>query len=145
MNKEVLDLLKYKNRGLEKFLRTSVKFAEAARAGDFSGLDGFQSDRDSIIRAIELFDRRLIERATLMPDAEKTAEFIAAVRECMEREDELKSRIVAADAVVQDLLRMEGDRLLREIHVHRKQFETLEKFKSEPGSSGNGEGLDQTL
>lgn len=146
MTKEVLSLLRYKNRGLKKFLDRSKEFGETAKTGDFSGLDRFQEDRDAIIRAIELFDRKLVEFVTLMSDADRTPEFIDRVRESLEQEEALKASILEADAAVQALIAEERDRIAREIQNERKRFESIEKFKTDGGAAGpNGEGFDRTL
>ncbi len=144
---DVVSLLKVingKNRALKRFLDVSTAFLGASERGDLSGLQKLQCRRDAIIRALELFDRRISAGVATLVPTERTESFARDVREALTRKDALIHDILAVDLKIISLIDSEKNEILRQIAMSRKQRDTFSKFKSawmpEPG-----DGLDGTL
>ena len=69
---DVLSLLRSKNRCLEKFLEASTDFLTQARSTDsLPDLPAFEARRDAILKAIDLYDRKVNEAVAMLPQGPK--------------------------------------------------------------------------
>lgn len=142
---DVVSLLKVingKNRALKRFLDISTAFLGSAERGDLSGLQGFQNRRDAVIRALDLYDRRISRGVSSLVPEDRTERLVREVREALERKDALVHEILAVDLRIISLIDREKNEILRQIATNRKQRDTLSKFKSawmpEPGEELDG-------
>lgn len=153
---EVLSFLRSRNRCLERYLSASQTFLNSAERGDFSGLESVQAYRDSVLRAIDLFNRKI--SASLNITAKGSSLHIclptlsAALPDNIKEEiswalstrEVLIHKILATDTKILLKLDEEKARIQRELGTTRKGGEIVRKFKSEwVGESG--EGLDRKL
>lgn len=140
----LLKLIHGKNRALRRFLDISTAFLAVAEGGDLSGLQAFQNRRDSVIRALDLYDRRVSEGVSTLVAGARTEGLVQEIREALERKDALIHEILAVDLRIISLIDREKNEILKKISSTRKQRETLSKFKS-AWLPEAGEELDGTI
>jgi hypothetical protein len=142
---DVLALLRSKNRCLAKFLEMSGDYLEdTGRAADLSDLPALQQRRDSVLKAIELYDRKIEEVAACLTDESRTPELTAAVRNELARKDALVEAILKIDLALISLIEEAKNGLLQQLASERKSAQAIRKFKS-TWVSNSGEGIDEKL
>lgn len=141
---DVIRLLKSKNRCLQKFLELSTEFLASAEAGDLTRLDRFQVRRESTLKALELYDRKISTVVETLPSERRTSELIQAVSELLAHKDQLIQMILTTDNRIMLRIEEEKSRLLREMASNMKANETVKRFKSS-WVSESGEGIDRKL
>ena len=148
---EVLSLLRSKNRCLEKLKSATARFLEhpleaivVPVPGD-DPLEKFDEERMSIVRAIELYDRKVDEILRNLPRASiKSENFVNEAREIMAEGQLLLAEVLATDETVFARIREAQNRVQKLGVDSRRSKETLSKFKSS-WVTENGEEMDQTL
>lgn len=141
---DVLRLIGSKNRCLAQFEALSQNYVVLFEAGDFSGLAAFESGRASILKAIDLFDRKISEFLNRMPTAHRTPELIRATRELVDEQDRLLASILKLDERIMSRLERARDATLQELNSSHKSRELMQKFKSS-WVSESGEEIDRQL
>jgi hypothetical protein len=142
----VVKLLRSKNRCLRTLLELSDEFVKATMHGGFPTVDAalptYQSQRDGIIKAIELYDRKLNESISTLSPAERTPELIEKLRKDVELSDSLVRGILRKDEEINKRLNDAKLDLLRELTANERNKAIANKFKS-GWMPGAGEGLDR--
>jgi hypothetical protein len=152
---DLLSLLKSKNRCLGKFLSISEDFLARVQASTRPGKDQeaqewlaelglFESRRDSALRALELYDRKISELASEVTDRERTPGLIERVKSAMNERETIVQAILKVDLELISRIEKERSRLMRDMSSARKAKDTLSKFKS-GWIAESGEGLDEKL
>ena len=144
--KEVLRLLQAKNRCLKRFLDISAEFLVAAEASDFSALESFHKRRDTILRAVNIYDDKVSAFLESMETREnnKTPELSDLIRKALDEKNLLISEITVTDQKILDLIQKEKNRIRKELGQTQKDKDMLGKFRSDR-SSVLGEGFDEIL
>lgn len=129
---DVLSLLRSKNRCLEKFLETTTEFvAQWEKAGQLGDLTAFQSSRDAILRAIDLYDRKISEAVQEISSVpHPSSNFVERVRAVLEQKNRLIQKILLADEPILQKIEAEKSRIRGEIAANLKQSQLVQKFKS---------------
>jgi hypothetical protein len=127
---EVLNLLQSKNRCLGKFLSCSETFLAQVRTGDLSQLEPFQNQRDSILKALDLYDRKISELIEKLSPQEKTPQFISSVKQIIARDSSLFQSILQIDEQIVTEIEKEKARLTQELSASDKNNQMVKKFKS---------------
>lgn len=140
---DVLKLLRIKNKCLSKFLKVSEGFLESIRTKDLSDLLEFHARRDSIIRAIDLFDRKISEAVARLDEIEKTNELKAEIERLITDKDEIIFKVLDVDARIMSHIGRESERIQREITDSQRQKDAIGRFKS--GIDGEGGKLDREV
>ena len=143
-HKDVVSLLKSKNKCLQRFLEVSLTFLDQASSQDFSNLQGFQDQREASLKAIDLYDRKITESIALLPQLEHMAELSFAVEELLQRKHQIVAQIVAVDEKIVAQIELEKLRIQRELNQSQKSKDTVGKFKS-AWVPNSGDSLDETL
>jgi hypothetical protein len=147
---DVLKLLAGKNRYLLRFEQTSLAFLSATEApalplGDFEGaLSSLEKTRARILKAIELFDRKLTEVAESLPDEARSRANLDGLKGLARDTDEILARLLKIDEKILQRIQQAKDRVSQEISAADRSRQTMNKFRS-CWVSTSGEGLDQTL
>ena len=142
---DVLALLRSKNRCLEKFRDLSRDFlVDCARKEDFTLIQQFQNRRDSTLKAMELYDRKITEAVKFILDHERTPELVEAVKSALARKDHFVQEILGLDLEIISRIEEAKNGLLREFASSRKSKESLSKFKSK-WMTPSGEEIDRKL
>jgi hypothetical protein len=142
---DVLALLRSKNKCLERFLEASQGFiSREQNAPDLNALPELQQRRESAIKAIELYDRKIEEAAALLTEADRTEELSTAVKAELTRRDVLVEKILRVDLELISRIEDAKNSLLRDMANEKKSKDTLAKFKS-TWVAPSGEGIDGTL
>jgi hypothetical protein len=141
---DVLSLLKSKNRCLRRFLALSEDFSAVAAGGDLAGLAAFQQGRESLLRAIGLFDRKLAEAAADAARSPVTPELREGILALFAEREGIVQKILTADERVLALIEAEKTRIRGELSGSRKQQEKMKRFKS-AWVPPSGEELDTSL
>jgi hypothetical protein len=142
---DVLSLLRSKNRCLLNFLDASKAFlAEAQAHGTLPSLPEFELQRESILKAIALFDRKITEAIPHISANDRTPELSQSVKEALEKKDQLIAEIMCVDQQVLNLVEEEKNRVARELANTQKSRNLVQKFKSTWVAEG-GEEIDQSL
>ena len=142
---EVLALLRSKNRCLERFLGITRDYlATSSQDADCSGLTDLQNRRESTLKAVSLYDRKIEEAAIMLRDSDRTPTLIEGVKAELERKDALVAEILKIDLELISLIEQAKNSLLRSLSAEKKALDTLGKFKS-TWMPPAGEGLDETL
>jgi hypothetical protein len=146
---DVIKVLQSKNRCLEKLLDLSDAFL-AKESGEhlsenFNGdLDTFIRERDSILKVLDLYDRKVTEAIRALPLSERTPELISNVQMVLNEKDRLIQSIILKDNELTLRIEERKKKLQDDLIASRKSHELAGKFKStwvnEPG-----EGFDTTL
>jgi hypothetical protein len=141
---DVLGLLQSKNRCLQRFLTLSEDFFSTIQNGDLSTLEMFQTRRESTIKALDLYDRKITEVISQLLPTERTQALIDGVTRVLEEKDRLIHRILAADEKIILKIEDEKNRVQRELSSSQKSRDMLKRFKSSwvPES---GEEIDRNL
>ena len=142
--REVLSLLRSKNRCLERYLEITTEFWVSCKHGDLHGLDVFESERESALRAIGLFDRKIEQVAPQITPSERTPEIVEELRALLLEREQFVHRIVDADLLIIGKIEAAKSEILREAAAVRKSRESVAKFKSQ-WIADSGEELDQKL
>lgn len=128
---DVLSLLRSKNRCLEKFLQASSEFLTLARSsGTLPELPSFEARRDAILKAIDLYDRKVNEAVAGLPRGPRPKELVAAVEISLKEKDTLVHRILAVDEQILQLVEEEKTKVLKEMASNQKRAALTQKFKS---------------
>jgi len=143
-HKDVVGLLRSKNKCLQRFLDVSVTFLAQASEGDFSQLQIFQDSRDASLKAIDLYDRKVTEAIQLLPAIENTADLSFQVEECLQNKHRLVALILSTDEKIMALIDQEKTKIQRELTQSQKSKEAVGKFKS-AWVANSGDSLDETL
>jgi hypothetical protein len=128
---DVLSLLRSKNRCLEKFLEASSGFlAQARSSGRLPDLPSFEARREAILRAIDLYDRKVSEAVALLPPGPRPQELVKAVEASLKEKDVVVHRILAVDEQILLLVEEEKNKVLKEMASNQKRTTLTQKFKS---------------
>ena len=142
---DVLSLLRSKNRCLLRFLEASKNFiAEAQSLGALPSLPEFEAERDSILKAIALYDRKITDAIPHISAENRTPELSKAVSASLEIKDDLIAEIMVIDQQVLKLVEEEKNRVARELASTNKNRNLVQKFKSTWVAEA-GEEIDKTL
>lgn len=141
---DVLKLLRSKNRCLERFLEVTESFWGKAQNGDLQGLDRFQLDRDAALKAIDLFDRKIAEAASLLSKDALTFELKQAVEKCLAEREILIHQILETDLKIIGKIEEAKSAALKDLRSSAKSREILKKFKS-TWIAEAGEEIDEKL
>jgi hypothetical protein len=142
---DVLSLLRSKNRCLSRFLEASKNFlTEAQTQGVLPSLPDFELQRESILKAISLYDRKVTEAIPHISATDRTPELSKAVEQSLQEKDAILAEIVIADQQVLKLVEAEKNRVGRELAATNKSRNLAQKFKSSWVAEA-GEEIDKTL
>jgi len=143
-HKDVVGLIKSKNKCLRRFLEISLAFQESAQKADFSGLDSFQVGRESCLKTIDLYDRKITQTVATLSDLDRTTDLSIQVELYLREKNELVALILDTDEVLMELIEGEKNRIQREVLQNQKSKEAIGKFKS-TWVTPSGDGLDENL
>lgn len=150
MTEEILSLVRSKNRCLERLMEATHSFLqcpiEKITDGEegSSALDLYDRERVSVIRTLELYDRKLSDLIAALTAEQKTADFISSVKVEMIKNERLLTSVFNADDIVFRRISDARERVAQLMIENRKGRENLNKFKSTWVSEG-GDGVDKTL
>lgn len=138
-----------RNRCLERFLSLSIDFLHFLEAGDTSNLNQelrrFEGDRESTLRALDLFERKLHEEGTsLAQSGRPSPELTQELKLQFQRRDEIVHRILDIDLQIMGRIESLKNNHLKDMNQNRVAKERLGKFKSGPGGN-SGTGLDHKV
>jgi hypothetical protein len=142
---DVLSLLRSKNRCLQRYLDLSVEFEDACEnGGSLDGLAAFEQAREAILKAINLYERKIAEAAALIRPADRTPAMIEEVKALLAQKEVLVHRILALDLKIIGRIEEARSALLKEMSGARKGKDAIAKFKS-GWVAESGEELDTKL
>ncbi|MBC7690403.1 MAG: hypothetical protein H7222_01430 [Methylotenera sp.] len=141
----ILKLMQSLNRCLEKMLVLSEEFLKEADARKaLPDLTRFEAERETILRGISLFDRKITEAATTLPKDARTSQLISTITTLLDAKMLLVEKIVRVDAAISQKIEEAQAEITKKIQNSRKSKEVLGKFKS-TWVNENGEEVDTTL
>ncbi len=130
---DVVKLLQNKSRCLQRFVEESSGFLAQAESGEMTRLEAFLEGRESILRALELFDRKIDETVAATPTNERTQALRDAVGVELKVQAQWLDRSAKIDERISNLLQLEATRLRKAAAASGKGRKTLSKFKSSQG------------
>jgi triphosphoribosyl-dephospho-CoA synthetase len=122
----------------------SQEYIAELESGEFSGLQKFLEKRERIIKALDLYDKKISEVIEKMSPTARDESLLEAIRACMVIKNDTVARIVKLDAKIMDKIENEMKSLVEELTGTRKNKDNLSKFKS-TWVAKSGEELDKTL
>jgi hypothetical protein len=125
------------------FLATPLETLILDKEGASGPLSAYEEARSSIIRMLELHDKKISELVDAFPKTERTPEFVSSVREEMLKNEKLIVSVFNADDIVFKKIGEAQNQILKLIQENRKSRDLLGKFKSSP--TPTGEEMDTTL
>jgi hypothetical protein len=129
---DVLGLLRSKNRCLERYLQISEQtLSDHLSRGDFTKLPDLEGERDSILKAIALYDRKLNQAVGELDRNIDTQTLAPLIENELHRKDALVKKIVDVDLQILSRIETERSRLSRDIGATLRAKENLSKFRSE--------------
>lgn len=147
---EILELLRLKNRCLDRLMAETRAFLAvppeklvAEKIDEPGPLAAYEGARTTILRTLELHDRRISELIAALPAFDRTPEFLAVAREEMAQNERLIVAVFNADDIVFRKIADAQSQITKLIQENRKSREILSRFKSASGQTG--EEMDKTL
>lgn len=140
----LLSLLRSKKRCIENFLEVSKEFSMNFDQDDVDGVIQFQQRRDTILKAIDLYDRKISEEVGSLSQDDKTDEFIEKVRMTSEAIDEVIAKVRIENELIVGLVEQQKEHILTEMRKSQTDRERIGRFKS-GGQSRSGRELDEKL
>ncbi len=140
----LLTLLRSKNKCLEKYFSLSRAFLDEVREGHLAGLTEFQDERDDLLRAMELFDKKVNELVEKFDAADRTKILISQVEDTLARKDHLVKEILDVDLKIISMIEVAKQNIMNDIKQSRRSKESVSRFKSEKTDSV-GRALDEKL
>jgi vacuolar-type H+-ATPase subunit I/STV1 len=143
---DVIKVLQSKNRCLQKLVDLSdVLLANEGQTEHFHDeLDNFIRKRDSILKALELYDNKVTEVIRSLSLAERTPDLISRVQSVLNEKDRLIQTIILRDNELTLRIEARKKKLQEDLLSSRRSHELAGKFKS-TWVSEPGEGFDTTL
>jgi hypothetical protein len=142
---DVLALLRSKNRCLERFLEVTIHFWAEAQDGKLENLAFFENQRESTLKAIDLFDRKLAQSIEALPAKARPNESLTKdIRAELDLKEALVHQILSIDLKIISKIEEARGQILKDLTQTRKGKESLSKFKS-TWLNESGEELDQKL
>jgi hypothetical protein len=142
---DVIKVLQSKNRCLEKLLELSIAFLAKENSEQYhEELDSFIRERDSILKVLDLYDRKVTEVIRALPLSGRTPELISNVQAVLNEKDRLIQSIILKDNELTQRIEERKRKLQEDMIASRKSHELAGKFKS-TWVSEPGEGFDTTL
>jgi hypothetical protein len=141
---DVLSLLESKNRCLRRFLELSADFLRRAEQGDLSELDPFQTRRETVLRTLDLFDRKITEVVAHLSPEQRTSQLVRQVELALAEKDDTVRQILIVDDKIIRRIEEEKTRIVRELASSEKSRSNIQRFKS-TWVPTHGEELDQQL
>ena len=141
---DVLRLMDGKKRCLRRFLEISEGFLATAESGDLSSLESFELKRDSIIKTLAMFDRKITEVVRGLPKDVRTHALSESVQARLNEESLIVQSILKKDNRIIECLEIEKTRIQRETAITQKTKEITGRFKS-GWMPESGEELDQKV
>ena len=132
-----------KRKCLERFRDLSLQCTKRLAMGDFAGLKEFLEERDAILKAIDLYDRKLQEALKAVADGAQQSELQAQTRPTHLAVVQLVEEIRGLDGVLLEKIEAEGKRVEEEVSKANRAKEALGKFRS--GLDDRGEEVDQKV
>jgi hypothetical protein len=141
---DVLGLLQSKKKCLRRFLTVSETFLASAEQGDLSSLESFELQREAVIKALGMYDRKITEAVRAMPMEARTPALSQYVQRDLDDEAYLVQTILKTDNRIVACIEREKERLSKEMAANRKNNELTGRFKS-TWVPESGEGLDKKV
>ena len=144
---KLLSLLKSKKRCLDRFLALSEDFLASARKGELNSLPDFHAQREVILKALTLYDRKLSECAATAENSlacRESPSLLQSIRVWNNDYHSLVIQISAVDHAIMEQLHAESVKIQEELTQARKKQAAVGKFKS-GWVPDSGEGLDKQL
>lgn len=139
---EVIKLIESKNRCLEKYLLLTSQLLEDLEKNDYSTLNTIEVQRESVLKALDLYDRRINDELKNLSPDQKNSDLITQVNLLEQTRTQLIQDILDQDKKIISLIELEKIRLLKESNESEKSSQILKKFKSswvpEPGEKLDG-------
>ncbi len=132
-----------KRKCLERFRDLSLQCTKRLAMGDFAGLKEFLEERDSILKAIDLYDRKLQTAMQSVADSAQQMELNVRTKDTHQAVIQLVEEIRGIDGVLLEKIEAEGKRVEEEVTKASRAKEALGKFRS--GTDERGEELDQKV
>src|SRR4051812_22311547 len=127
---DVLGLLDSKKKFLRRFLEVSEQFLAQSETGDFTAIGEFESQRETVINALGMFDRKITETVRGMSSDQKTTDLSVSVQAQLDDAAYLIQSILKTDNRIMASIEREKDRLQKELTSSAKSKEIAGKFKS---------------
>lgn len=137
-------LLQSKNRCLGRFLNLSQDFLARTAGEGYAGLERFHRTRDRMVRALELFDRKVAESIALIPTLAEREALADRIKPVLAERETIVREILAVDEQIILGIERERARIADELGVSRKGKDALGKYRSQ-WMPESGEGIDQKL
>jgi hypothetical protein len=147
---DVLTLLRSKNRYLHRFEQASLRFLtesenELTHPEFLAIVTRLEMTRGRILKALDLFNRRLTESIDSLPSYAREGSFIEEARRESEESDRLVSVLLELDGRISARIKVCQDRIALELAASEKSKRIINQFKSSWASGAAGEGLDRKL
>lgn len=141
---EVLKLIRSQIRCLERFKEASQCFLADTETGDFSQIDDFEKSRATLLKGFALFDRKITESVSLLPQEDRTPQLIAEVERLLAQKTALIGEILSVDDRIIERIAAEQRRISAEAARAHRSTSVMKKFKS-GWVPESGDKLDETL
>ena len=141
---DVIRLLNSKNRCLRKFLGLSREYLARFEKEGYGQLERFHKSRDRIIRALDLYDRKIAECIALIPTLTERQAMADQIRPILAERESIVREILSVDEAIILGIEKERQRIAEELGVSRKGIDALGRYKS-GWIADSGEGIDTKL
>lgn len=142
---KLLGLLRSRNRALARLIELSNGLALRLEQSDWSALAPKLSARESMFKALDLFERDLGKMSQTDLEAELVSDDVRKkVSELISSSEEMKKKLTELNDVLIRLIENEQSNTLKELTKSKTFAKTVSKFKSAPAEA-QGEEVDQKL
>lgn len=129
--KRIIDLLNHKNHYLEKFYSLNEEQIILIAKEDYSRLEEFYSDRESILEMVKYIDQQ-IEDFQNQQMAEPQESDKREVATCLAIKEEYVSRILAQDLEILANIESAKSSIIRELQEVRRTKKAVSSYRSKP-------------
>lgn len=141
---DVLRLLKSKNRCLKRFLSYTHDFLKKSEPELLPQLSFLLAKRETALRILGLYDRKLSKITQNLRHTDQTDEFIKSLHEIFSEKTTILNEIFKTDLLLTQLIEENIEKTEKELQSSQKSKDTLQKFKS-TWIAEAGDALDTTL
>jgi hypothetical protein len=149
----LLGLLDSQLHLLERWSQKGAEFVRTLEAVEQSSpeampwdesLDTFLKERDRLLDAVQLFDRKITETVPRIPLQERTPSLSHAISMRLTRARSLLEATASQDSAIFENLSLRAQSLARNAALAQRSRQILSKFKSQPRTE-SGEEVDSQL
>ena len=127
---KAMELLNEKNSYLEQFLGLNTEWLKRLNQNDFSNIEKYREDRESILNIVKHIDERVEEETVgmVLEDIDEKAK--DTINKVLSRKDALVKAILAQDLEIMEIIEAAKGEIIKELTKVRRNRRTISSYRS---------------